>query len=569
VASVLTWFDADPARFWWIAWSTFAALALIAAVPAFAGAVSEFAERRLQRQLPPWLFLLALAATLLAFRWPILFIDRDFNIDESQHIAEAITLQHDPVFWRSVDGTTHGPLDIYPLLLLPLVGLKLDYFGVRVFGLFLMAVALVASYRALALLGRESLARIAILPAVAFIAFTTAPDFIHYSSEHVPVALLATGLWLAVADLLRTDRRPRSWRWILAGLGLGAVPMAKLQAAPIAATLLVAVVLLDFLLPGSTPRDRIRRPLVLAAAALLPTFVFILLTWIFGVLHHAWISYVSQNFNYAHAGHVPLGAWFLGSWKFFQHDAGFGHFITGLALLSAIAAIPALQARPAQLRWCAITLVVLLASLFAVLAPRREYFHYQLLLVVPATLFAGTLVQSAWESLQGPRARWTRLALLAALCVVAILPQIRERSRGHLFVGQLQVLARPPDDPVPAEILRYTQPGDRLAVWGWAPRFYVRTGLPQATREAHTYNELTESGLQPYYYHRYVRDLARRRPVVFVDAVGPGAFGFVPREHFAHERFPELHEIIARDYRHVAEFGHARIYVRLDRLPPR
>jgi hypothetical protein len=32
-------------------------------------------------------------------------------------VAGASTLRHDPVFWRGVDGLTHGPLDQWPLLL--------------------------------------------------------------------------------------------------------------------------------------------------------------------------------------------------------------------------------------------------------------------------------------------------------------------------------------------------------------------------------------------------------------------------------------------------------------------
>lgn len=569
MASVLIWFDADPIRYWLIAWSTFAVLAFAALVPAFASSVSESAEARARRRLPPWLFIVALAATLVAFRWPIWFVDREFNVDESQHIAEAITLQHDPVFWRSVDGTTHGPLDIYPLLVLPLFGLKLDYLGVRVFGLFLMGFSLIASYRTLALLGRESLARVSLLPATCFLAFTTGGDFVHYSSEHVPIALLAAGLWLLVADLVRANRPAISWRWLLAGLALGAVLMAKLQAAPIAATLLAAATILDFLHSGPSRRDRVARLLTLVSASLIPVLFFATVLWIFGILHHGWISYVLQNFNYAGTGHEPLGSWLIGIWKFAFHDWGFGVFLTGIALVAALSVIPAIQARPLLLRWCALGLLFLFISLLATLAPRRAYPHYQLLLVLPASFFAATLVQAAWQALDGTRSRPSRATLLTLICLAAIAPQILERAKTHPFVGYLNVLANPPPDPVATEILRYTQPGDRLAVWGWAPRYYVQTGLPQATREAHTYNELTESGLQAYYYHRYLTDLQRRRPAVFVDDVGPGAFGFVPREHFAHERFPELRAIIARDYRPVAELDHARIYVRLDRLSPR
>ena len=65
---------------------------------------------------PRWFWWLVLAGALLAFRWPLLWAPHQQNPDESQLIAGAITLRHDPVFWRSVDGVTAGPLDYYPLL---------------------------------------------------------------------------------------------------------------------------------------------------------------------------------------------------------------------------------------------------------------------------------------------------------------------------------------------------------------------------------------------------------------------------------------------------------------------
>ena len=65
---------------------------------------------------PRWTWWLLLAGALLAFRWPTLWIPHQQNPDESQLIAGAIALRHDPVFRRSVDGGTAGPLDFYPLL---------------------------------------------------------------------------------------------------------------------------------------------------------------------------------------------------------------------------------------------------------------------------------------------------------------------------------------------------------------------------------------------------------------------------------------------------------------------
>ncbi len=67
------------------------------------------ALRRDAAPLAGWKWWLVAALTMLAFRWPVVWTPHQLNPDESQLIAGAITLRHDPVFWRSVDGSTAGP----------------------------------------------------------------------------------------------------------------------------------------------------------------------------------------------------------------------------------------------------------------------------------------------------------------------------------------------------------------------------------------------------------------------------------------------------------------------------
>ena len=75
-----------------------------------------------------------LGFSVLLFRWPT-FSLMECDPDESQAIAGAMRLAQDPVFWRSIDGTTHGPLLYYPLLLPKMIGLNIDYGAARLVGL--------------------------------------------------------------------------------------------------------------------------------------------------------------------------------------------------------------------------------------------------------------------------------------------------------------------------------------------------------------------------------------------------------------------------------------------------
>src|SRR6266581_6940683 len=106
----LSWLDSSATHYWLVAWSTFSGFVILA-VLAFC-----FPRERAWWQRPS-LFSAAMLIVLFAFRWPVIFDNRQYpDPDESQLIAGAMTLRYDPIFWRSVDGSTHGPLDEWPLL---------------------------------------------------------------------------------------------------------------------------------------------------------------------------------------------------------------------------------------------------------------------------------------------------------------------------------------------------------------------------------------------------------------------------------------------------------------------
>jgi len=203
-----------------------------------------------------WKWWVLCAVAVLCFRWPLLFVQHQLNPDESQLIAGAITLRHDPVFWRSVDGNTGGPLDYYPLLPAGWVTGFSSFVAARLIGLAATFAALLLAGETLALLSGASLARVVVLPALAAAAFTTCPDFIFYSTETMPTLLLAAGAYAAV----RQGRAPApSWLWATALL-LGGVPWTKLQAVPIAAVLWLLVLIREYRAGrNASDRDRGRR----------------------------------------------------------------------------------------------------------------------------------------------------------------------------------------------------------------------------------------------------------------------------------------------------------------------
>jgi len=116
-------------------------------------------------------------------------------------------------------------------------------------------------------------------------------------------------------------------------------------------------------------------------------------------------------------------------------------------------------------------------------------------------------------------------------------------------------------------ISRYAKPGTRIAVWGWAPEYYIDTGTIMATRDAETaYQAGWSNKYQEYYRQRYIRDLKADLPPVFVDAVESRAF-----EHNAasegYDTFPALVKLIGEHYELKKEIKGVRIFTLKGLIP--
>ncbi len=567
---MLEWFDSQPTRYWTLAWSCFTLLVVVGIGPVLAGFGGEKFEAATRRFWPRWLFLLVLAATFLAFRWPLFFVGEELNPDESQLIAGGITLQSDPIYWRSVDGSTHGPLDTYPLLAVRLVGLPINYGTARLTGSVLLLAAIALTYLALARYYGEALGRLGCLPAFCFFAFSTFWDFVHYSSEHAPLFLDALGATLLSLALLGAlERRASFWCWLGGGLALGAVPLAKLQGAPIAAALLVTASLINLCSTETDLKTRLRRVGVLAAGTAAVPLLFTVVTLIYGQQEHAWRSYIVQNLRYAGDHHYTHAEMLRRFWEFADIGSGFYAFAAGAAAFMAATLMRSFAFPAATLRLLALSGAFLLSSLVAVLTPGRQYTHYLIFLIMPATLFAGCLLAGWWQlaGKTGTASLIQRGVLLLAFTGLMLWPQVESRaSHPHPYLGKLTAYATAPAAPVVQEILRYARAGESLGQWGWMCRYYVLTGMRQSNRTAHTAAEIQASAQIDYYRARYMTDLQRNRPPVFIDTVGPGNFTFQDRAALGHETFPALRDYIDLHYGLVADVDGTRIYVRNDRL---
>jgi hypothetical protein len=536
----------------WVYWAIVAGptLALIGSTFASFWRAPEAAARPRR----DWGFMLLVVAVLLAWRWPFLLEAKELNPDEGQFIAGARTLAHDPVFWRSVDGTTSGPLNFYVLLPLSWLHLPLDYFMVRLLGLLLVSIALLVCYRWLRRRGEAGPARLALLPVLVFFATVTDDNLIHFSSEHVSLALLA----VAAYGLFRHGPAGGDRRGALVGAAVaGLLPWAKLQAAPLGAVLVAGKLALLLLARDAPPRTRLRAAAEIAVAAVLPSVVALGLIVAAGQWAGFIQGYVRQNFVYVDGG-VTIAQTVRELWGYVIPTKLFLAFLASVSLCLGACGVTYVLVRrwPGRLTWLMAGLTVI--AFICVLTPRRPFVHYLLLTVIPLGWWLGSAVAELWPAVRHRRVFGAVLLVLGGLAPLGF----RLQQTAPVVFGRFAECWRHPYSVGGAILRAYAGPDDALAVWGWKTDLYVDSGMRQATRDPHTPWAIWVNPNRDYYRARFLQDLRRSRPTFFVDAVGPGSSFFENRSGCAHETFPALAELIRQEYFLLVDVGTERIYAR-------
>jgi hypothetical protein len=548
----------QPVLYWGPGWAALALLivqvVLPFALPGVANRKAGWSSRTA--------FVLLVLATVVLLRWPGL-APLELNQDESNELAVALALRDDPRYLVSTEYGTHGPLVAFALLPVQLVGMQLDYASARLVGLALLLACIFFQFGMLRTFFSEPISRAVVMPLTICIAFLRdGRDCIAYNAEHPAVFLLCAAGY-ACARLAAGPARGAAGRALAAGLVLGLVPFAKLQAVPMA--LVLAAIALACLLVRSRGRGRQRAALwALAAGGLAPASLVALYLWSRDLFLHFRTSYIGVNLALASDG---LCTYAEQAWEpeMLIKELCFPYFLgtsgAGLCLLG-------LLRRAGRCWWLFLgDGAVLLAGLYSVFAPGFPFGHYLLFLLFPLAFLSAAVLATLLETLQG---RGRRLALVGVCLAAAVTgPVARARDEGNRWLG-----TEPAPDYVADLIRRYASPGEKLVVWGWMDRYYVLTGLRPGALHPNTYWEIASAANSPlghYFYRLFLDRFDHAKPPVFVDAVNPESFYFNDPDQFAHEHFPELRDRIATRYVLVGDFFSARVYVakeRLAALPP-
>lgn len=500
-----------------------------------------------------WRF--AAIVAFAAFPWTSWTSPQEFSPDESLALSGALTLWSDPLFFRSVEGTTAGPLHVYMLMPAALGVGHHGYFFARLTGHVLLLGTLFLAGTIVRRLDRVA-ESVAVLAAVSAFAFTRSTDFQHASTELLPCFLVVLALWIHL--------RSPALRWGAPGIGflLGLVPWSKLQVAPVALGVGVALV-------GLACRERRWRDVAgMVGAALLPTFLVAVIVASAGIWEDMVVPYLLANTIYPSATQYSTFSALRGFGAALIEDGQMGMLLAlggGLALTAHL--LPRTVSRRATiLTWAAWGWFAV--SLFCVAAPRRPYLHYWYVLAAPLTVLIGLAV-ARLRAEPGPIARPASVRWSIAILAVLMLPLAAWRMAGpdrsgwirsifarfHRENQELSGLTRP-----------FLRPADSMAIWGNRCGLYIELGLPQGTRQGHTAYQFLKSKAQGYFLRVYWEEFRRRQPAVFVDATGgDNLMSDLPNQ--PHENFAVLAEAIRRDYTLIGHRYGTRIYLRNGRLP--
>jgi hypothetical protein len=531
-----------PLSYYLIGGAALALFVVLAALPA----------RRVSRETAfEIIFLLSAWAALFACRWPIFSWPDPFNPDEPGFIACAMKAMVDWVPWRGFDAGSSGPLNCDILTLPALFGAELGFFSARVIALCLLAGAICALYYTAKWIYGERTARLSILPPVLLFALTKTINFVSYSSEHLSIFL--TTVPLAAAAYLARGTGSKSSRLIacaIGGLFLGCPVFAKLQAMPIAFVVLLFLAASIFITPSSGNR---KMEFLVAAAGLIavPALGLIIL-FATGTFAEAVISYYKMARLYVR-NRPPAGLSFL--FMTVQEHTVF--LLASLAVI--IAGGVALFSRMKFNRttiWASLcSILLLLASLFAIYHAHRNFPHYLLYSIIPVSF----CVANALGLMEQAGLAMDRPLLARSLFIVLFLLPIGSAALNstNYYNAEARASLRPEE----VALARYVNPGDRMAVWGWRAELHVRTKTIMATRECSISNMVEPSRYREYFRARFLSDLQANPPKVIVDSVAPGAFAYRDRATQGIESFPLFEAFVREHYIQREEVAGVRIFV--------
>jgi hypothetical protein len=188
----------------------------------------------------------------------------------------------------------------------------------------------------------------------------------------------------------------------------------------------------------------------------------------------------------------------------------------------------------------------------------HNYFpHYLFLLVLPVIALMGWIMTRHAENAVA------FAALLLAMTATANF-ESQEYLKANWYGAQKHSAL-----PEGQYIDQITPPGSTIVVWGWRPEIYLSAGRTLGTRDVnmHRFFEFGEK-LNEYYRARFLVDISRRKPALFIDAIDVSCCNLNKRAAEDPDLFPPIRDYLRANYQLIGEKYSERYYLRRDLVRP-
>jgi hypothetical protein len=500
------------------------------------------------------LFLVLVSAALVAWRWRSLAYNGEINVDEGSHIAALQRFLLDWMPWRSVETGTCGPLNFWIVLWAPILGLPLNYYTLRITGIILNFLLIWGLRNCLGQIVGHRLSYIFVLPIVSLILFTINLDFLFFANELLPSVVFAWLIFLIIKDF-RSENQLRSYT---IGLLAGALPFTKLQASLIGIFLFGTCVLYRFT-NGTLLNPRPwRLTLMQTLGGITIPSCILGPVWLGGGWSDFWHFYIQSNLIYKSSSQkIPL-------WLFVtQGCEDFGCLFQWTTIAIGLAgAIIILRIRnytdKRKLSFLCFALVSFnIISTYSVIKSGFYFPHYLILLLVPLSMtLSSAFACAVYDMPEQKRLTSAR----TVVCFITITSCAQVSTLCHEYTKLPHLVRNWGSEASPmADILREkARLGDTMAIWGWANKLHVFTGIRSATRIMGTAYVTDPSPAYDAHRTAYLKDLKASRARFFLDAVDEFRWPTWPPGILArHFGWPELARHIHSEYHLIGEFRSA------------
>ena len=411
----------------------------------------------------PFFFLIISISGIIILRLPNLIL-KEQNSDESQWIVNAATWLNGAVLWKDLSGFTGGPILYIPLSIMYYAGDGLNYASIRFFGLlFCIVPSLIFVYLTLKKLINKEYASLLSLPLILFYSFSNSKDFIAYESELIPMLFIAISCYLFISWQLNKT----FLKFILLAFILGCFPYAKLQAVPIAFSLVICVLIEICISKNSSLKQKLFSSIQFISVGLLPSVILLFYILKNKTFTDFTTDYIIQNLSYTNTG---LDYHITGFSKLLipailiiktpELLSLIGTILIFLCMCFMVLLLNRNKILSVDKRRISFFLFIVLVSYLSVCLPGSYFYHYNTLIIIPLVIFTGIIAGIAFQFIKEiSSAKKITFFTLLLFALTPLLVSLYYGNRGIDFIsnsGNYEL------SDVAKEISKYAMPNEKL-----------------------------------------------------------------------------------------------------------